>query len=95
MRVRDLLSRLHAADPNAIVLWLPPWADASEADEICDVVLVAEPWACECHPTTDGQVSLSYYPAGHGHSLGYNLATDKEWPERVVILSSGPGGSRD
>ncbi|MGF6596314.1 hypothetical protein P3T23_001021 [Paraburkholderia sp. GAS448] len=36
----------------------------------------------------DGRVDKIYYPAAGGQSLGWNEATDQQWNELVVILSS-------
>jgi hypothetical protein len=36
----------------------------------------------------DGRVNKIYHPAVGGPTLGWNEATDVQWPERVVILSS-------
>jgi len=36
----------------------------------------------------DGRVDKIYYPAAGGPSLGWNEATDQQWNELVVILSS-------
>ena len=88
MKVRDLLRHLEAADVDAVVLYLAPYADASEADEIVQVTVSNELWTCERHLSADGRVDKIYYPAVAGTSLGWNEATDERWPERVVILSS-------
>jgi hypothetical protein len=83
------------ADPNAVLLYLAPYADPSDAEEICEVVLVSESWTCERHHLPDGGTSDVHHPASHGLSIGWNEATDKRWSERVVILSSEPRVSYD
>jgi hypothetical protein len=93
VKVRDMLRRLRNADPDAVVLWRPPWADASDAEETCEVVLVHEAWTCERHGATDGSTSDAHHPSGHGLSLGWDQSTDEQWTERVVILSPVRGAS--
>ncbi|EUC16530.1 hypothetical protein [Paraburkholderia hospita] len=88
MKVRDLLRHLKEADPDAVVLYLAPHADASEADEIVQVTVSNELWTCERHLSADGRVDKNYYPAVGGTSLAWNEATDERWTECVVILSS-------
>ncbi|MDH6149546.1 hypothetical protein OKW46_003471 [Paraburkholderia sp. WSM4179] len=92
MKVRELLKCLHDADPEAVVLWLQSYADATDAEEICYIACPQEPWTCERHLSTDGHLSDVHYPSGHGPSLGWDERTDQQWSERVVILSSSPGG---
>src|SRR5258706_14623318 len=88
MKVRELLHELEEADPDAVVLSLPPYADPTDAEEVCGVVIVAEAWTCERHYTADGKTTDVHHPAGHGLSIGWQAATDRQWRERVVILSS-------
>ncbi|MBC8750182.1 hypothetical protein OKW43_005807 [Paraburkholderia sp. WC7.3g] len=90
MKVRDILCRLQEADPEAVVLYLAPYADADdgEAEEICDVVLVPDAWRCERHRCGDGCFSHIHHPATGGLSLGWDQNTDEQWLEQVVILSS-------
>ncbi|SIT39479.1 conserved hypothetical protein [Paraburkholderia piptadeniae] len=87
MKVAELLLRLKDAEPEAVVLLLPNYADYSEAEELNDVVLIAEPWTCERHHKADGTATDVHHPASHGHTLGCDDATDESWSEHVVILS--------
>ena len=91
MKVRDLLQHLEAADVDAVVLYLAPYADASEADEIVQVMVSTELWTCERHRSKDGRIDKIYHPVVGGLSLAWNETTDQRWPERVVILSSTLG----
>lgn len=88
MKVRDILHRLQKAAPDTVVLYLAPYADPTDAEEICDVVIVAEEWTCERHRFADGGISDVHHPTEGGSSLGWDQATDEQWRERVAILSS-------
>ena len=88
MKVWNMLHRLQDADPDAVVLYLPPYADDSDAEEICDVVLVSDMWTGERHRSADGSLLHVHHPAVGGLTLGWNQATDEQWSERVVILTS-------
>lgn len=87
LRVSELLSRLEGADPDAIVLLLPSYADYTDAEELRDVALIAEPWTCERKHEADGATRDVHYPGGDEHSYGWNPQTDESWSERVVVLS--------
>ncbi|SEK07244.1 hypothetical protein [Paraburkholderia diazotrophica] len=91
MKVAELLSRLADADPDAIVLLLPSYADLTETEELDDVVLIGEPWTCERHRQDDGSTTDVHHPAGHGYTIGWNVETDESWTEHVVILSPQSG----
>jgi hypothetical protein len=93
VKVRDILCRLQSADPDAVVLYMPAWADTTDAEEINEVAIVREAWTCERHRAPDGTTSDVHHPSDNGLSFGWNESTDKEWPERVVILSSVPGAT--
>jgi hypothetical protein len=86
--VRDLLNRLEKADPDAVVLYLAPYADMTEAAEICDVAPSPDVWTCERHRSASGSFSDVHHPSVGGLSLGWNQSTDEQWFERVVILAS-------
>jgi hypothetical protein len=88
MKVQELLLHLKDAEPDAVLLYLAPYADASDAEEVIQVTVPAEHWTCECHRSKDGRVAVIYHPAAGGLSLGWDPTTDRQWPERVVILSS-------
>ncbi|MGF6550728.1 hypothetical protein [Paraburkholderia youngii] len=90
MTVAELLLRLKGARPDAVVVMLASYADLTEAEELGDVAVIAEPWTCERHRTADGIATDVRYPAGHGPTLGWNAATDEMWTEHVVILSPQP-----
>jgi hypothetical protein len=94
MRVRELLTRLSPLDPEAVVLYLDEYADASDAAEIKEIVVPNESWTCERHELTDGRFKEVHYPTGHGPSLGWNAATDAQQAELVVVLSTGPTNLR-
>jgi hypothetical protein len=87
VKVRDILHCLREADQDAVVLYLAPYADPTDAEEICDVVLVAEEWTCERHRSADGGISDVHHPVEGGLSLGWDQTTDEQSTERVVILS--------
>ncbi|MGF6442614.1 hypothetical protein [Paraburkholderia youngii] len=91
MKVAELLLRLKDAEPDAVVLLLPRYADFTEAEEIADVALIAEPWTCERHRNADGTTTEVHHPTADGYTLGWSPATDEEWSERVIILSPQPG----
>jgi hypothetical protein len=86
------MRRLQEADQDAVVLYLAPYADHTDADEIRDVVLVAEEWTCERHRSADGGISDVHHPVEGGFSVGWDQTNDEQWTERVVILSTGHGG---
>jgi hypothetical protein len=88
MRVRDLLHHLKDADPDAVVLYIAAYADASDAEAIVQVTVLTETWTCERHRSTDGRVSDIYHPVAGGLSLGWDPKTDQQSLEPVVILSS-------
>ena len=88
MKVRDILRRLQEVDTDAVVLYRAPYVDDSDAEEICDVVLVSDMWTGERHRSAEGSFSEVHHPAVGGLSLGWNQTTDEQWLERVVILSS-------
>jgi hypothetical protein len=88
VKVKEILHRLQDADLDAVVLWLAPYADASDAEEICDVTLVTEPWTCERHRWEDGRVDDIHHPTAGGLSVGWDQANDEQRLEQVVILSS-------
>ena len=67
MKVRDLLRHLKEADPDAVLLYLAPYVDASEVDEIVQVAVSNELWTCERHRSEDGRFDKIYYPAVAGH----------------------------
>ncbi|MEM5299090.1 hypothetical protein VSR82_32810 [Burkholderia sp. JPY481] len=90
MKVRDLLHCLQDADPDAVVLYLAPYADVSAAEEVTHVLIARDVWTCERHTSADGIFSSVYHPAEYGLSLGWNPQTDKQYPRWVVILSSEP-----
>lgn len=87
MNVSELLLRLKDAKSDAIILLLPSYADFTEAEELGDVVLIAEPWTCERHHKIDGTTTYVHYPSNHRPTLGWDAATDECWTEQVVILS--------
>jgi hypothetical protein len=93
--VRDLLNRLQNADPDAVVLYLAPYADMTEAAEICDVISSRDVWTCERHRSADGGFSDVHHPAAEGLTLGWNQTTDEQWSERVVILAPASWGTYD
>ncbi|SKC68932.1 hypothetical protein [Paraburkholderia hospita] len=88
MKVRHILRRLQEADPDAMVLYQAPYADPTDAEEICDVVLEPDLWVCESHRSADGGVSDVHHPATGGLSMGWDQNKDEQWSERVVILTS-------
>ncbi|MGF6924365.1 hypothetical protein OKW28_008562 [Paraburkholderia sp. 40] len=91
MRVRHLLYKLRDADPDAVVLYLAPYADESDADEIVHVNVPTDSWTCERHYPADGRVDQVFHPTHGGLSLGWDPETDEQSTVRVVILSSTPG----
>ncbi|MCG5078501.1 hypothetical protein [Paraburkholderia tagetis] len=91
MKVAELLTRLKDADPDAVVLLLPRYADFKNTQELVDVVLIAKPWTCERHREADGSTTDVHHPASHGYSIGCNAETDESWTEQVVTLSSQSG----
>ncbi|CAB3727992.1 hypothetical protein LMG22037_05330 [Paraburkholderia phenoliruptrix] len=91
MKVAELLTRLKDADPDAVVLLFPRYADFAETEELVDVVLIAEPWTCERHREADGTTKVIHHPASDGCPMGWDAATDDNWLERVVILSPQSG----
>jgi hypothetical protein len=91
MKVRDLMNRLRATGADAVVLWLAPYSDTSEAEEACVVTLAKEPWTCERKMSAGGGLSDVHYPSSHGPSIGWDEATDQCWLEHVVILSAASG----
>lgn len=91
MNVSELLLRLKDAKSDAIVLLLPSYAEFTEAEELGDVVLIAEPWTRERHHEVDGTTTDVHHPASHGSTLGWDASTDERWSERVVILSPQSG----
>ena len=93
MRVRELLTRLSPLDPDAVVLYLDEYADASDAVEIKEVVVPGESWTCERHESSDGRFEEVYHPTGQ-LSLGWNGATDTHRQESVVVVSTGPTNLR-
>jgi hypothetical protein len=90
MTVRDLLGHLKNADPDAVLLYLAPYADLSDADAIVQVIVPTGTWTCERHRSTDGRVDEIYHPVAGGLSLGWDPKTDEQWAERV---SSGERAS--
>jgi hypothetical protein len=88
MRVRDLLRHVQEANPNAVVLYLPQYGDMTDAEEVLNVAAIAEPWTCERLYAADRKTTNVHRPAEHGLSIGWQAATDTQWHERVVILSS-------
>ena len=44
MLISELIARLHLADPDATVLYLPLYRDASESGVVNDVFLPASMW---------------------------------------------------
>jgi hypothetical protein len=88
MRVRDLIRRLQVADPEAVVLYLAPYADVSEAEEIHAVCLTDAAWICERHVSSGGSIVDVHHPADHGLSIGWNDSTDTQHEENVVVLST-------
>jgi len=90
VKVRDLLTRLSTVDPEAVVLYLGEHADASDAAEIKEIVVPDESWTCERHVPVDGRFEAVHHPTAHGLSIGWNAATDTQWEEAVVILSTDP-----
>ncbi|NYH18781.1 hypothetical protein GGD41_006009 [Paraburkholderia bryophila] len=90
MKVRDLLNSLRNADAESVVLWLPPYADEGEAEEVRVVTTAKEQWTCERHISSSGAILDIHHPSRHGRSIGWNEATDQSWPERVVLLSAAP-----
>ncbi|ADG14518.1 hypothetical protein BC1002_0414 [Paraburkholderia atlantica] len=91
MRVRHLLRHLQEADPDAVVLYLPQYGEMTDAEEVLNVAVIAEPWACERHYAAEGKTTDVHHPAEHGLSIGWQAATDRQWRERVVILSADSG----
>jgi hypothetical protein len=89
MRVRELLARLSPLDPEAVVLYLDEYADASDASEIREIVVPGERWTFERHEIPDGRFEEVHHPTAHGLSVGWDAATDTRWEEAVVVLSTG------
>ncbi|PZR48472.1 hypothetical protein [Paraburkholderia fungorum] len=93
MRVREVVEQLVNADPDSVVLYLDPYADVDESDEICEVLADSNMWTHEkgvCH----GFSYEVWYPwcprapDGEGHDvLTQSLG-------RVVVLSPGPTNLR-
>jgi hypothetical protein len=75
---------------DAVILWLQPYSDLGEVDEISQVALPQELRTCERHVLADGSVCDVHHPIAHGLSLGWSEQTDERWTERVVILSCAP-----
>ncbi|OYD77403.1 UNVERIFIED_ORG: hypothetical protein BDU10_2504 [Burkholderia sp. CF145] len=91
MKVWNMLHRLQEADLNPVVLYLAPYTDASDAEEIVDLFLVSDEWTCKRYRSADGSISDVHHPAERRFSVGWDKTTDDHWPERVIILSSAPG----
>jgi len=89
MKVSELLSRLAAADPNAVVLFLGEYVDATDATEIKEIIIPDEGWTCERYAISTGNAEV-HHPTAHGLSLGWDEVTCTKWAEAVVILSTGP-----
>ena len=88
MKVRELLRHLSEADADAVVLYLPQYGDMTDAEEVLNVAVIAEPWTCERHYAADRKTTHVHHPSDHGLSIGWQVATDRQWRERVIILSS-------
>lgn len=93
MTVRELIERLLAADPNAVILHLEPHDDASDAQEVHEVMCLREEWTCERRQTNNGTTIDVNRPARHVLTLGWNAKADAQKAERVVVLSSGRPGA--
>jgi hypothetical protein len=89
VKVREMLTRLSTLDPEAVVLYLDEYTDASDALEIREIVVPNESWTCEQHELSDGRFVEIHHPTQHGLSIGWNAAADTHWEEVVVVLSTG------
>ncbi|MEM5460826.1 hypothetical protein VSR69_39320 [Paraburkholderia phytofirmans] len=63
MKVRELIERLAEADPEAVVLVFPQYADSTDGAELQDVIVPDKPWTRET--SEDGKSPCEvFYPGG-------------------------------
>jgi hypothetical protein len=83
MLISELIARLHLADPDATVLYLPLYRDASESGVVNDVFLPASMWI-RGHDNSQGSEFYLYRPRDPGseeHAEGITFSDIK-----VVVL---------
>ncbi|MBB5427486.1 hypothetical protein HDG40_005665 [Paraburkholderia sp. JPY158] len=93
MRVRDLLSQLALADPNAEVVFLDEHADAEEADVLRVVDIRQEFWTHESGEC-DGRRYEAVYPCKPAERESSGYASVLAERVQVVVLSAGPTNLR-
>ena len=92
MTARDLIALLQQADPESTVLFLDDYADLSEADEVFDVLIPADPWTHECGRCHGEKYSIHYPDSFEPRDESYTDVTHEV--RRVVLLTNGPTNFR-
>jgi hypothetical protein len=93
MRVNELIEQLVNADPDSVVLYLDPYADVEESDEISEVSVDSRLWTHE-KGVRHGESYENRYPYGPLVSDGEGHEVLSQSIERVVVLSNGPTNLR-
>lgn len=92
MKVRELLHALRNVDVDSTVLFLAEHADASDADEVCEIYLAPRRWIHEAGKR-DGREYHSWYPY-QPELRGRACMSVRYETRRVVVLSTGPTNLR-
>ena len=87
MNVAELFVLLADAEPDAVVLLLPAYAEPTDAAELASVEIPERPWIRETHFYDGEPVVVDHYPDNQELTYGRNDAADTYEKERVVILS--------
>ena len=87
MKVRELLNALRDVDEGSTVLFLAEHADASDADEVCEIYLAPRRWTHEVGKH-GGREYHSLYPY-QPERRGSTYTSVRYETRRVVVLSTG------
>ena len=92
MKVRELLTILREVDPNSVVLFMDPYADAVESDEIRHVFAPTFQWILERGHQSG--IKYEYHYPGSPAERDDSYKDVSFANEMVVVLSSGPTNLR-
>jgi hypothetical protein len=92
MNVRELMSKLQDADPDATVLFLNEHADSDEGEEVREVLMPETNWTREQGIVGNSAYAVHYPGQAELRGPAYRAVVANS--ERVVVLSSGPTNLR-
>ena len=90
MKVHELIALLSGADPEAIVLIFPPYADPSDGGPVWDVVVEEHAWTRETG-LCQGRRYETFYPWGPDPEAPAEATTEEVW---VVLIGEELGNIR-